>query len=342
MISLLREIQASEQFVPRFQALLKAFLGLANLVPRTALPASPELSEEVKQDLERVIAPLGHENPKPEEIEEAGRSAMDHLTAVCELNTSAMEERDNALKEVVATAAEAIGSFRARGDSHNSSLTKLADGFESLSHIENVNELRLRLRQNASQLRECAEQMRRENETAVEAFQTQVTTFQQRLDAARKDSALDRLTGLGSRKEAERYLHKLPRQARDGSVLRFSIEKFEEINKRHGPLFGDKLLRAFAHLLLEQYTEESHAYRWSANEFLAVTETSLSNSLDRGRHVCRTFAESKYYTAEAGPGVPLRAIVALGGAQWTRGESVDELLRRVQESLDKDRKAVWK
>lgn len=342
MISLRKEIEASEQFVPRFQALLRAFLGLAALVPKTALPASLELSEECKADIDRLTAPLHASNPSPGAIEEAGQSAIEHLEAICTANAAALEDRDSALKEVVATAAEAIGSFKGRGENHNSNLTKLAEGFESLSHIENVNELRHRLRESASKLRECADQMRRENDAAVLAFQAQVTTFQQRLDAARKDSALDRLTGLGSRREAERFLQKVPQQSRDVCVLMFSVEKFQEINERHGPLFGDKLLRAFAHLLLEQYGEEHHAYRWSAHEFLAISQASLPVSMERGSHICRTFAESKYYTSEAGPGVPLRAIVALGAMQWVRGMNPNQLLRHVQESLDKDRKAVWK
>jgi len=341
VISLRREIEASEQFAPRCQALLKAFLGLANLLPKAALPANPDLSDSCRQDLDRLSEPLHRDAPSPGEIDEAGRSALGHLTAICDANAAALEERDNALKEVVTTAAEAITSFKGRGENHNSNLAKLAEGFESLSHIENVNELRARLRDSAARLRECAEQMRRENEAAVLAFQNQVNTFQQRLDAARKDSALDRLTGLGSRREAERHLYKV---SRDGNtkVLLFSVERFQEINERHGPLFGDKLLRAFAHLLIEQFGEESHAFRWSANEFLVTAVASLATNLERGRHICRTFAESKYYTAEAGPGVPLRAIVALGAVEWTRGQNPDEVLRRLREALEKDRKAIWK
>jgi GGDEF domain-containing protein len=341
LISLRREIEAAEHFVPRFRALLKAFLGLTVVVPKAALPASPELSEECKADLDRVTAPLTADEPTTREIEEAGESAIGHLEAICAANRSALEERDAALKEVVATAAEAIGSFKGHGERHNSNLTKLAEGFDSLSHIDDVNELRRRLRENASKLRECAEEMRRENAEALQRFETQVTTFQQRLEAARKDSTLDRLTGLGSRREAERFLQKIPQQGEEVSVLLFSIEKFEEITERSGPLFRDKLLRAFAHLLLEQYSDD-HAYRWSAHEFVVVSAAKLATSAERGRQICGTFATSKYYSAEAGPGVPLRAIVALGAAQWTRGESADALLRRVVGCLERDRKTLWK
>ena len=342
MISLRREIEAAEHFAPRFRALLNAFLGLTAVVPKTALPASLELSEQCKADLDRATASWASEDPTSKQIEETGAVVLGHLETICNTNRTALEERDAALKEVVATAAEAIGSFKGHGERHNSNLTQLAQGFESLSQIDDVNELRRRLRDSASKLRECADEMRRENEEALSRFETQVNTFQQRLEAARKDSTLDRLTGLASHREAERHLQKIPQQGSDTVVMLFAVEKFREITERHGPLFGDKLLRAFAHLLIEQWSEGANVYRWSVHEFLIVANASLTGSRERGKHVCATFAESKYYTSEAGPGVPLRAIVALGVEQWKRGQSPDDLLRRVQESLEKDRKALWK
>jgi GGDEF domain-containing protein len=342
MISLRREIDAADHFVPRFRALLKAFLGVAAMVPKTALPVSSDLADTCKADLERATALLSADEPNAQAIEQAGAAAVSHLETICAATQAAVDERDAALKDVVATAAEAIGSFKGHGERHNSNLTTLAEGFESLTHVQDVNELRRRLRESASKLRECAEEMRRENETALRRFETQVTSLQQRLEAARKDSALDRLTGLGSRREAERFLQTIPQKGAAVCVILFSVEKFQDIAQRHGPIFADKLLRAFAHLLLEQYCDDDQAYRWSPSEFLAVTHASLATCTDRGRHICQTFATSKYYTAEAGPGVPLRAIVALGAAQWTEGQAINDVMRRVQETLDKDRKDVWK
>jgi len=82
-------------------------------------------------------------------------------------------------------------------------MEKIAVEFESLSRIEDVNEIRRRLCEGVLQLKESVQEMRRESEQSVQHFETLIVTFQQRLEMARKDSRFDRITGLGNRRDAE-------------------------------------------------------------------------------------------------------------------------------------------
>jgi len=241
---------------------------------------------------------------------------------------------------VVETVAWAVSSFKGHGERHKSSLTKLADGFDALSRVEDVNELRRRLREDVNSLRETVEIMRRESEESVRRLESQVTVFQARVEQARRESGVDRLTGLGSRREAERNLQKAAR--RDGAtcLLLFDIEGFRQINQAHGTLFGDKLLQALTHALRERFPGEGMLFRWGADEFLAIAEGSLAARLDQCRGICESFASSAYYTAEAGPKKPVSAQVACGAALAVRGESMEEWYRRARENLEQYRRSL--
>ncbi|MGP8246849.1 MAG: diguanylate cyclase domain-containing protein [Bryobacteraceae bacterium] len=333
MISLRREIEVSDQVATRLKALLKVFLGLTGALPKTVLPADPGMSEVCRDNLERATVAFQSADIPVSVIEAAGRTCVDQVEAICAANKAAIDERDAALKEVVATVADAVSGFKGQGEKHKSALTQLADGFSELSHVEDVNLLRRKLREEVAKLHQCAEQIRRESDETARRFETQISSFRQRLEMARTDSSIDRLTGLGSRREADWHLARLGEEKGQVTVLLYSVEGLQEVNDRFGPLFGDKLLRAFALLLHERYSQEDHVYRWGAHEFLAVVLGSTPIALELARHTCRTFFTTRYQTAELGPDMSLRARVDVSAASFKRGESVEELLRRARQGL---------
>jgi diguanylate cyclase (GGDEF)-like protein len=333
LISLRKEIEVSDQVATRLKTLLKAFLGLTGALPKTALPADPDLSGLCRENLERATAGFETADLPVAVIEAAGKTCVDQVETIFTANKAAIDERDAALKEVVTTVADAVKGFKGQGEKHKSALTQLADDFGELSQVEDVGDLRRRLRDEVAKLHQCAEQIRRDGDETARRFETQLSGFRQRLETARTDSSIDRLTGLRSRREAELHLARLPEEQGPVTVLLYSVEGLQEINDRFGPLFGDKLLHAFALLLRERYGEEDHAYRWSAHEFLAVVLGSAPIALELARHTCRTFFTTRYQTAELGENMSLRARVAVNAAPYKRGESVEELLRRARQGL---------
>jgi diguanylate cyclase (GGDEF)-like protein len=339
LISLRKQMDESENSELRSKALVKAFVGLINVLPKAALPANPELSKQARQNLDETVYTLKG-TPEIPAIDDAGRTALEQAEEIYRANKTALEERDAVIKDVVATVAGAISGFRGNGERHKSNLTKLADGFESLSRVEDVTELRRRLREDVGKLRNSVEEMRRESEEAVQRLQSQVESFEERAEQARKETGIDRLTGLGSRREAERYLQKIPRRERPVCLLLFDIEGFRDINNRHGTLFGDKLLQALAHRLRERFPGEGVLFRWGADEFLVIAEGSLPVRLDQCRGICESFASSGYATAEGGPKKSVSAMLACGGAAQQPGEGIEEWYRRSRESLEQNRRGL--
>ncbi|MGD0778872.1 MAG: diguanylate cyclase [Candidatus Solibacter sp.] len=341
MISILKQIEQSENSLLRFRALRRAYLALAGALPMVALPVNPELSGQCKEECDKFTALLDDTSPA-QTIDQAGKVVLDQLEAIYHSNRAGIEERDAALKDVVASVAEAISSFKGHGERHETSLSRLADEFDSLSRVDNVSEIRRRLQDQVCKLRETAQEMRRENDKAVQQFASQLPGYQQRLEMARKQSGVDRLTGLGSRREAERRLRYLSKQEGAVTVLLFDIEGFKAINSRYGALFGDKLLRALAHLLHSCFPEDDTLFRWGADEFLVIVEGSPPSWLAQCGDICQSFATGgKYYTAvDDGSKVALAAAVAFGAVQYIKGESMEDLCHRTQMVLDQNRKSL--
>lgn len=336
MISLLKHIDESEHFAVRFAALLKAFLGLTAALPKAALPANSELSLRCDEDIKRVVVRLAGDPPLTV-IDEAGGLALQQLEEIYRSNKAALDERDAALKGVVATVAAAISDFKGHGERHQTKLGNLANDFDVLSRVEDATELRRRLNEDVFRLRESLEEMRRDNEESVARFQLQISDFQQRLEKARKESRIDRLTGLGSRREAERHLQEIPRRPHAPCVLLYDINGFREINSRNGTAFGDKLLRALAHILHGKFPEEGTLFRWGPDEFLVIAEGSLTACLQHSRDIRNSFRAGKYVTSEQGPHKALGADLDFGGVQYVRGETAEELYRRARQNLEENR-----
>ncbi|MBS1854327.1 MAG: GGDEF domain-containing protein [Acidobacteria bacterium] len=341
MISIFRQVEQSERLLAAFRALRKAYLELSVALPKAALPANPELSTSCKEELDG-LASLIQETTEAKAIDEAGQVALSQVDVIYHANRTALAERDAALKDVVASVAEAISGFKGHGERHEGTLSRLADEFDSLARVDSVAEIRQRLRLQVGKLREAAQEMRRESDRAVQQFASQVSAYQQRMETARKETGIDRLTGLGSRREAEKRLRALPRERMSWSVLLFDIEGFQDVNNRYGTLFGDKLLRAFAHLLRTWFPEEGMVFRWGADEFLVVAEGSSQIGAEKCKQVCQTFAAGGQYSAivEGGAKVPLTAAVAFGAVQCAKAENPEESYRRARAALEANRKSL--
>ena len=336
VISLRRKIDESEQYDAGYKALARVFLNLVAALPKAALPANPDLAAECKEQLEGASAPLKN-SASPGEIDTAGNVTIQLFDEICRSNRSALEERDTAIKDVVVAVSGAISSFRSHGERHNSSLNQVADNFEALARVSDVSELRRQLAEQVGRLRQSVEEMRRESEEPARRLESQIVSFQQRLEAARKGSGVDRLTNLGSRREAEKELQKVLKQSRPTCILLFDIEGFRAINDRHGTVFGDKLLQALAHLLKSRYSDEGTLFRWGADEFLAIAGGSVTMRAEQAGGICETFAGSRYTSFDGGIKTSISALVTAGVAESRRGESIDDLYCRARQNLEQNR-----
>lgn len=109
----------------------------------------------------------------------------------------------------------------------------------------------------------------------------------------------DALTGINNREAFDKYISSKIRDISDHSklyIIMLDIDHFKEINKKYGPIEGDKALKATAFSLKELGAEyDFYAARYDADDFAAVVDTTSDNMIGL---ICRNIKEHATETGE--------------------------------------------
>jgi len=139
-------------------------------------------------------------------------------------------------------------------------------------------------------------------------------------------SLTDPLTGLPNRRRLQLHLEQEVAAARRGrarSVAIVDLDNFKQINDTIGHLAGDDVLRAFAHILIDENRTMNLVGRYGGDEFVSV----LSDSDEAGARRYMERVEER--VAEDPVLAPRGVTVSIGVAHFDRDtmSSGDELLR---------------
>lgn len=151
------------------------------------------------------------------------------------------------------------------------------------------------------------------------------------LAAAEMLAARDQLTGLCNRRNFDQRMEAaIARASRHGdvfSLLMLDIDHFKNVNDYYGHATGDDVLRRFGEVLSERLRQNDVAARWGGEEFVVLADGA---NLDNARMLAEQIRESVAST----PFSPVpRVTVSIGIAEYLKGESGDDLLRRADKAL---------
>jgi diguanylate cyclase (GGDEF)-like protein len=144
----------------------------------------------------------------------------------------------------------------------------------------------------------------------------------------------DPLTGMANRRyiltQLGAFVSGARRHGRPLSIAIVDVDRFKEVNDRHGHQAGDAVLVAATGALRSHLRAEDHMGRLGGEEFLAVlpdTDAAAAAAVTE-----RMRAEVSA-TAVEHEGLLLRVTVSIGMATWEADEPPELLLRRADEAL---------
>lgn len=156
--------------------------------------------------------------------------------------------------------------------------------------------------------------------------------IQRRLHEVELLATLDPLTGVANRRDLDRELAARIEARPEFCVLLFDLNGFKEINDRFGHLYGDQALKQLAARLSSQVRARDYVCRWGGDEFLAILACDLAVAESRSRQIAGRLNGPYQIFGPAGER-RVDITVTVGLVQYCAGESPEQLFRRVDEAM---------
>jgi len=217
-------------------------------------------------------------------------------------------------------------SFSERLDGHNQRLSR----HESVGPIR---EIVLALIEDNRDMRDRLDNVRNE----LEESRLQVVQLQTNLECAEEAGLRDVVTAIGNRRFFDAsFMEEVEKARRQGDQMCLAladIDKFKHVNDRFGHLVGDRLLRLFANILVQNVRGQDKVARFGGEEFALIFPGARIDEAVTAVERIRVVLESKQWTIEPSGERVGKVTASFGVAKLRADESPNDLLRRVDERL---------
>ncbi len=217
-------------------------------------------------------------------------------------------------------------SFSERLDGHNQRLS----GHESVGPIK---EIVLALIEDNRDMRDRLDNVRNQ----LEKSRLQVVHLQTDLERAEEAGLRDVVTAIGNRRFFDAsFIEEVEKARRLGDQVCLAladIDRFKHVNDRFGHLVGDRLLRLFANILVQNVRGQDKVARFGGEEFALIFPGARLGEAVTALERIRVVLESKQWTIEPSGERISKVTASFGVAKLRADESANDLLRRADERL---------
>jgi diguanylate cyclase len=220
-------------------------------------------------------------------------------------------------------------------DSENFS-ERLDGANERLSRHESVGpikEIVLALIEDNRDMRDRLDNVRNQ----LEESRLQVVQLQTNLERAEEAGLRDVVTAIGNRRFFDAsFMEEVEKARRLGDHICLAladIDRFKHVNDRFGHLVGDRLLRLFANILVQNVRGQDKVARFGGEEFALIFPGARLNEAVTAVERIRVVLESKQWTLEPSGERVGKVTASFGVARLRADEAATDLLRRADERL---------
>ena len=171
----------------------------------------------------------------------------------------------------------------------------------------------------------------------LEESRLQVMQLQTNLERAEEAGLRDIVTAIGNRRFFDAcFADEVRKAKRVGDTICLAIadiDKFKHVNDRFGHLVGDRLLRLFANILVQNVRGQDKVARFGGEEFALIFPGARLADAASAVERIRSILESKQWTVEPTGERVGRVTASFGVARLKADESANDLLRRADQRL---------
>jgi len=162
--------------------------------------------------------------------------------------------------------------------------------------------------------------------------------LQDELSLARSAVLKDALTGIFNRQGLDQEMHTLvnDRRFKDKSfcLLMADIDHFKKINDEHGHLVGDRVLKAFADMLVKKTRDTDFVARYGGEEFvILLPHTTINNAFLVAENIRKAVELMRIKHRKNNEENIFNITVSIGVGVHRQGETAEGLLERCDKAL---------
>ncbi len=173
--------------------------------------------------------------------------------------------------------------------------------------------------------------------TRLDESRREIEQLRQEVAKAREDALADSLTGLLNRRAFDMALKETldGREAGEAgpSLLMVDIDHFKRVNDNYGHLFGDKVIRAVAHILKDNVKGKDVAARYGGEEFVILLPDTPLGGANFVAEKIRTTVEKCRIKRSDNKEVVANVTVSLGVACFSGKEPGSDFVARADAAL---------
>jgi diguanylate cyclase (GGDEF)-like protein len=264
------------------------------------------------------------------ELAALAESCLEAARAAVARACDRQSEQHAELARFVALVRDTVTVLGGEGQDPSAEINDAANRFNELLEIQDFGQLKARLAQEVTGLRQLAEQRQRQWREATEIFMAKVAVLESQLAGVREEASLDPLTKIGNRRYFETALSdQLLKSKRQFVVALFDLDNFKEINDTHGHGMGDRVLQETALALKTAMRPGDLLARIGGDEFAAIAPgLTLRQSEARMQSVLSSIAA---HMRDVKGLIPVS--VSCGVAECSAGDSAQSLIGRADQAL---------
>lgn len=159
------------------------------------------------------------------------------------------------------------------------------------------------------------------------------------IEALRKLSMIDALTGIANRRYAEKIiLDRIDEKDRfgwDTGIIFFDIDNFKSVNDTHSHNTGDKILKMVANTLHESIRSFDYVTRWGGEEFVVILSNVTIEQLKEKAELLRQLTSKSFFFEKE---TELSATLSGGATMIKRDDTVETAVERADRLMYKSKK----
>lgn len=315
---------------------MECYRALMCAIGKSAVQICPALGEDLESNLNGLQRRLGVGH-SPESIQRTQNQVEIQLQEWGARTAEHFKTLADEVKELLIALAKTAESVGSRDQGYSSRFRALTGELERIAGLNDLTQIRTSLVKSVTELKTSVVQMTEDNQQLVLQLQAEISTYENRLKSAERLALKDDLTGVANRRSVEERIQWSIASQQKFSIVIVDLNRFKEVNDRHGHLAGDELLKQFAAELQSKTRSGDLVGRLGGDEFMIVLACDAQAARAHiGRIEQWVFGK---YTIQGSGATPIVVQVdaAIGIAEWDVGQTLEQLVSAADSAMYADK-----